>query len=94
MACEVERPVHVTRQVFQHAENPDWTGTDHLVVYETRATDPVLADDPGVDGETIRDVAWFDAMPEGCANPDLVGEYLDGEQAASVGHRATGRKLT
>lgn len=76
--CEVERPIHVTRQVFQHAEDPDRSATGFLVTFEMRATDATLADDPGVDGETIRDVAWFSAMPAECANPELVGEYLDG----------------
>lgn len=77
--CEVERPVHVTRQVFEHAADPERRGTGFLVTFEARATNPTLADDPGVDGETIRDVAWFDAMPDECANPELLGEYLDGE---------------
>jgi ADP-ribose pyrophosphatase YjhB (NUDIX family) len=77
--CVVERPVRVTRQVFEHAANPERRGTGFLVTFETRATDaePVVADDPGVDGETIRDVAWFDAVPDECANPGLVGEYLE-----------------
>lgn len=74
--CEVKRPVHVTRQVFRHAGDPERSGTGFLVVFEARASDPEIAGNPGVDGETIRDVAWFDALPDACANPDIVREYL------------------
>lgn len=77
--CGVERPVHVTRQVFQHAADPERSGTGFLVVFEARATDAEIAANPGVDGETIRDVGWFETVPDECANPGLVGEYLDGE---------------
>lgn len=76
VGCEIERPVSVTRTVFQHGNDPERTSTGHFVLFEARATDAAIDVDGGVEGETIHDADWFGEIPDETPQPGLLAEYL------------------
>lgn len=54
-------------------ETAGWT----LVVFEAVAKSTDLASDPGIDGEEITDVQWFDGLPANVYNPNLFEPVFD-----------------
>lgn len=69
--ASVRGPLAVVEEVFECGDRAAW---GHRVVYAAVADDPALAADPGLDGEGIAAVAWFDELPDRVAYRGLVRE--------------------
>ena len=48
-----------------------------FVVFEATAETKTLTANPGIDDEEIEDVAWFESVPENCADADLLELALE-----------------
>lgn len=76
VSVSIDRPWRVVRQTLEHG---DERLTDHVVFYRaTPVGDEAPAADPGTEDEQIRDVRWFDAVPDRAVRPDLIEEVLRG----------------
>lgn len=75
--ARVERPLAVERQRFERSGDPTRAVVGWYVTFEAVATDAALAENPGVEGETIEAVDWFETVPENTLSRDLVLEVLD-----------------
>lgn len=82
---ELERPVRVDRRRYvREGGDADLDGDEadsfrggYDVTYLAHPVgDESIADDPGVEDETIADVAWFDAAPDRTPVPDLIETFL------------------
>lgn len=70
---EITNLLAVTEQTFVHAED----GREfafHFATFRGELADTVLATDPGIEGETIDDVAWRETLPENTFARDLVSQ--------------------
>lgn len=74
--ARVERPLAAERQRFEHPADPALSVVGWYVTFEAVATEPSLTDDPGVAGETIEAVDWFETVPENTLSRDLVTDVL------------------
>lgn len=78
LAVTVDRPVCVGRGRLRDVESGATLPVERYVVFAATPTDgTTLAAVPGVDGEDIRDVAWFDAIPEAVHDRGQVALFLD-----------------
>jgi 8-oxo-dGTP pyrophosphatase MutT (NUDIX family) len=59
--CAVEAPVAVVEETFVHDGR---TVAGPRVAFAAHAATTALAEDPGLDGEGIEAVDWFDALPD------------------------------
>ncbi|MCO8244184.1 hypothetical protein [Haladaptatus sp. AB643] len=51
---------------------------EYTVFYHAIAADDgTVGDELGIEGETIKDAAWFDAMPDEAFQPDRISDVLD-----------------
>jgi len=81
---ELERPVRVERRRYVREGGGDldedeahsFRGGYDVTYLAHPVGDESIADDPGVEDETIADVAWFDAVPERTPVPDLLETFL------------------
>ncbi|MFT4891724.1 MAG: 8-oxo-dGTP diphosphatase [Halobacteriales archaeon] len=82
---ELERPVRVERRRYVRGsgdadldgdEADSFRGGYDVTDLAHPVGDESIADDPGVEDETIADVAWFDAVPERTPVPDLIETFL------------------
>lgn len=90
---DLERPVRVERRRYVResgdveldgVEADSFRGGYDVTYLAHPVGDESVADDPGVEDETIADVAWFDAVPERTPVPDLVETFLDSTDDADV----------
>jgi 8-oxo-dGTP pyrophosphatase MutT (NUDIX family) len=84
---ELERPVRVDRRryVREDVDGDESYRGGYDVTYLARPVgDATVADDPGLDDETIEDVAWFDDVPERTPVPDLLERFLDAPSDAET----------
>ncbi|PSP37510.1 NUDIX hydrolase [Halobacteriales archaeon QH_7_65_31] len=63
----------VSEQTFVHAED-DREFAFHFATFRGEPADTALATDPGIEGETIDDVAWRETLPENTFARDLVSQ--------------------
>ncbi|MDZ7745742.1 MAG: NUDIX domain-containing protein [Halobacteriales archaeon] len=76
VTVEITDLLAVTDQTFVHAED----GREFAFRFATfrgEPADTTLATDPGIEGETIDDVAWREALPENTFDRDLVAQLRD-----------------
>ncbi|MEF8852896.1 MAG: NUDIX hydrolase [Haloarculaceae archaeon] len=74
--ARVERPLAVERQRFEHPSDPTRAVVGWYVTFEVVATEEMLAADPGVTGETIEAVDWFESVPDNTLSRELVTDVL------------------
>jgi ADP-ribose pyrophosphatase YjhB (NUDIX family) len=75
----VDRPVCVGRGHLRNVESGATLPAEAYVVFAATPTDgTTLAADPGVDGEDIRDVAWFGVIPDSVHDREQVRLFLGG----------------
>lgn len=76
VTVEITDLLAVTEQTFVHAED----GREFAFRFATfrgEPTDTTLAANPGIEGETIDDVAWRETLPENTFDRDLVTRLRD-----------------
>lgn len=72
---EVTGLAAISEQTFSHG---DETVAFHFATFEGVPSDPVLTDDPGLDGEGIETAAWRSSVPAETFDRDLVRRLVAG----------------
>lgn len=67
-------PLRLSRQTFVR---DDQRFENHFLLFEGEAEAGSLADDPGEDGEGIREVTWHESVPERVQHRDLLVGFLE-----------------
>lgn len=79
LVVDVEEPAVVSEQTFVHDGE---AVVGHYVLYAAYAAETELDEDPGVPGETIEAVDWFDEVPEDAMDRERIEAVLS-EQVPS-----------
>ncbi|MGA9402085.1 NUDIX hydrolase [Haladaptatus sp.] len=73
---ELGRSWLVPQGEYEH-EGERYDGEYTVFYHATAADDGTVGDELGIEGETIEDAAWFDAMPDEAFQPDRISDVLD-----------------